>query len=162
MQNKSATLIHDVMTHSTVKASLMRVKCWNFTCMLHDKIPKFKVNDTDATETQESLTLQNIQASCLSSPSGQGAKPACSQTHPYKHPPLAHPLSVSKPADTTLEDHPSRCALTLPSCPAEETSEGISRLTGCLLTQQHALECKSPVTDGGASSAWVEGDESIL
>lgn len=113
------------------------------------KILEWNSNYTNAkqnTHTRESLTWQNIPASCLSFPSGQGPKSACSQSHPYKHPP-SHTHSVCPSQQTQLwEDQLSHCALTLLSCPAEgKISEGgISRLTGCLLSQQHSTRMQKP------------------
>lgn len=71
------------------------------------------------------LTLQNIPASCLSFPSGQGPKSAGRQTDPYKHPPLhTHSVCLNNFGKTTTHTVSLLC---LP-CPAEEIREGINTL----------------------------------
>lgn len=97
----------------------------------------------------ESLTWQNILASCLSFPSGQGPKCACSQANPFN----PYTTNVSKPVATILGQLSLTlyCHTSFLSCKAEKW--GISQLTGCFLKQQHSLDCESPITDGEASSA---------
>lgn len=126
----------------------------NRTCILtHEAIQsQFTGMQNTITNALEFLTLQNIPASCLFFPSGLGPRSACSQTHPYKTSTLTHPSSVSNPADTTSEKITSHTVLSHSSLVLQrEEARGLSRLTGCLLTQQHSLQCKSPITE--ASSA---------
>lgn len=114
--------------------------CWHFhiycssVCETANSKICCKRKDTNR-KWPQSLTLQNIPAFCLSFPSGPAVNSACSQAHPYKHPPFSHthPHSVSNPADTSLgEDLLSQCALTPFTCPAGEIKKRgwIRRLPG--------------------------------
>lgn len=78
---------------------------------------------------------------------------------------LTHPLSVQAWKTQLRENHHSHTVLSplFRVLREERRRGGISGLTRCFLTQQLLIWLQKPSTaDGDASSARVEGDESIL